>query len=397
MKLDRHMAAGPDPRALRPTPFDARTRPLNLVQDWIAWNGHATPGSLVSVEAEYFAIRNQSTLYDLSPMHKYRLRGPQAGLVVDRLVTRALGALVPGRVMYVIWCDEDGHVIDDGTLFRLGADDYRLCCQHPQLGWLADIAWGFDATVTDETDDLAALALQGPTSWAVLRAAGFDAAAGLRPFDHIGVGDVLVSRTGFTGDLGYELMVPPDGALALWDRLMAAGGDPGLRAIGWTAVNMARIEAGFLAPGIDFVPAHQALRPGRARTPFELGLGWMVDLDKGPFNGRRALAAAALAGPRWHHVALDIAGGAAATDALVYRGRREVGQVTSALWSPTAKRNIAFATLRAPHGGAVRDRLAVEIYLDKEGKWERRLAPATVVRPPFFRPARRGATPPGPF
>lgn len=383
-----------DPRALRPTPFDARTRPLSLAQDWIAWNGHATPGVLQTVEAEYFAIRNQATLYDLSPMHKYRITGRDAERVVNRLVTRDIRGLAPGRVAYAIWCDEDGHVIDDGTVFRLGAEGFRLCCQEPQLGWLGDIAWGFEVEISDESDALVGLALQGPTSWAVLRDAGFAGTEGLRPFDHGAFDGVRISRTGFTGDLGYELWITPDAALALWDRLWAAGRLHGLRAIGYAAVAMARVEAGFLATGVDYVSAHQALRRNRGRTPYELGLGRLVDLAKPHFNGRRALAAAQHA-PRWHLVGLDIDGPKAATDALVYRGRREVGQVTSALWSPTAKRNIAFAMLRAPYGGAVVDRLTVEIYHDKEGKWSRILAPARVVNPPFWRPARRSATPPG--
>ncbi|HUF55482.1 MAG TPA: aminomethyltransferase family protein [Thermohalobaculum sp.] len=389
----RASAAPPVPRGLVGTPFEPRLRDLSVAHAWADWSGRLSPSVLVEVEAEYFSIRNQASLFDISPMRKYRISGPDAARVADRLVTRSVGGLEPGRVAYVLWCDEDGMVIDDGTLFRLGDDDFRLCCQERQLGWLCDVAWGFDARIGDETDDIAALALQGPTAFAVLEAAGLDVPS-LRPFDFAEPEPGLtVSRTGFTGDLGYELWVRPDAALALWDRLWSAGETFGLRAIGSAALEIARIEAGFIQTGVDFQSIHAVERASRGRTPFELGLGRLVDFRKGHFNGRRALARHAVAGPRRRLVMLDIDGSKPARDALVHVGaRREAGHVTSAVWAPTAKRSIAFAELAAAH--AASDALRAEIYLQKEGKWERRWVRATVTDRAVWRPARARRTPP---
>jgi aminomethyltransferase len=386
------------PRGLLPTPFDPRTQPLNLAQSWIPWAGYASADRLESVEAEYFAVRNQATLYDVSPMRKYRVAGADAERVMNRLVARDLRKLRPGRVAYALWCDEDGMVVDDGTVFRFGSHDFRLCCQEPQLGWLHDVAWGFEARIEDESEAVAGLSLQGPASFAVLESAGFAEAATLRPFDFRELDGVLISRTGYTGDLGYELWAPADQALALWDRLWEAGRLHGLRPIGYAAVDMARLEAGFVATGRDYVSIHQALRPSRGRTPFELGHGKLVDFAKGHFNGRRALLRHLERGPRHALVALDVEGTKPATNALVYHRRRtEAGHVTSAHWSPTCKRNIALATLKAPYGTSTTSDLWVDIYRDKEGKWERTLAAARVVERLFFRHLRRAATPPGRF
>ncbi len=250
-------------------------------------------------------------------MHKYRVTGPRATAMLNRMVTRDLSRLRPGRVGYVIWCDEQGMVIDDGTLFRLGEEDLRLCCQEPMLDWLMEAAWDFDATVRDESHDLAGLALQGPTSFAVLADAGLDVAE-MKPFDYRGVGDDLaISRTGFTGDLGYELWMPWDRAVAVWDRLWEGGANQGLRAIGYDALNIARMEAGFLAAGVDFQPVHAVERLHRGQTPFELGLGRLVDFEKGHFNGRRALLAARKT-PRSLLLRLDVEGFKPAQGALIY-------------------------------------------------------------------------------
>jgi aminomethyltransferase len=287
-------------------------------------------------------------------------------------------------------------VVDDGTVFRFGPQDFRLCCQEPQLGWLHDVAWGFEARIEDESEAVAGLSLQGPTSFAVLEAAGFGEAAALRPFDFRELDGIVISRTGYTGDLGYELWAPADRALALWDRLWDAGKFHGLRPIGYAAVDMARLEAGFVATGRDYVSIHRALRPSRGRTPFELGHGKLVDFAKGHFNGRRALLRHAKRRPRHALVTLDVEGAKPATSALVYHRRRTgAGHVTSACWSPTCKRNIALATLTAPYGVGTTSDLWIDIYRDKEGKWERILAKARVVARPFFQHPRRSATPPG--
>lgn len=382
---------------LLPTAFHDRLAPFNRTQSWMGWSGYLSARRFGTVESEYFAIRNQSTLFDVSPMHKYRIRGPQALDVVNRLVTRNVAKMKDGRVGYSVWCDQDGQVIDDGTVFRFSATDFRLCCQAPQFSWLGDVAWGLEARVEDESDSVVGIALQGPTSASVLRRMGLDAVETLRPFDVVEAeAGLTLSRTGFTGDLGYELWCASGDALALFDRLAEAGREFGIRPIGYDAVEMARIEAGFLLPGVDFQSSHHALRPTRGRTPFELGLGRLVDFGKGHFNGRRALLKAQKDGPRHLLVGLEIEGHKPADGALVYkgRGRKEVGHVTSALWSPTCKRNLAIAEIAAE---AENETLSVEIYHDKEGKWERVMARARIVPRPFFDNPRRSATPPAAF
>ncbi|MCR9127011.1 MAG: aminomethyltransferase family protein [Rhodobacteraceae bacterium] len=380
---------------LVPGPVHDRIAALSRAQGWYGWAGHAAPSVLDTVEFEYFALRNQAALLDISPMHKYRVTGPGATAMLNRMVTRDVRRIAIGRVGYAVWCDEDGMVIDDGTLFRLAEDDWRLCCQEPMLSWLADACVGFDASVSDESHSIAGLALQGPTSFAVLRAAGFDVAR-LRPFDLTDAAPgIMVSRTGFTGDLGYELWTGWDEATALWDRLWRAGTDLGLRAIGYDAVNIARIEAGFLTAGVDFQPVHAVERLHRGKTPLELGLGRMVDMAKGHFNGRRALA-----GPRRHPRSLllrvDVEGFKPAQDALVYhRRRREVGHITSGVWSPTAKRNIALAHVAMPWARRHPPDLWAEIYTLQEGRWDRRMARLTPVKHSFYAPPRARATPPG--
>ncbi|WP_137700780.1 aminomethyltransferase family protein [Marimonas lutisalis] len=375
-------------------PVHDRLEALSRTRNWYGWAGYAAPASVESVEFEYFALRNQASLFDISPMHKYRLRGRQAEAVLNRLVTRDASKLRPGRVGYAVWCDEEGMVIDDGTLFRLADDDWRLCCQEPMLDWLAEAAWGFDVEIADESYSLAGLALQGPTSFAILDAAGLDVAH-LKSFDHAAAEpDLMISRTGFTGDLGYELWMPWDDATAVWDRIWTAGAHLGLRAIGYEAVNIARIEAGFLTAGVDFQPVQATERLNRGLTPFELGLGHMVDFSKGHFNGRRALLSAREA-PRSLLMRVDVEGFKPAQGALVYhRKRREVGHITSGIWSPTAKRNIALAHVATPYATRSPTQLWAEVYTQEEGRWEARMARLTPVEGAFFAPPRARATPP---
>jgi aminomethyltransferase len=214
-------------------------------------------------------VRNTATLFDLSPMMKYRIGGPDAERYLNRLLTRDVRKLKPGRVAYSIWCDDAGHVLDDGTLFRFGDQDFRLCSQERQLVWLTDSAAGFDVEIEDVTEEIAALALQGPTSAAILRRMGVAGIDDLRPFSMIEVplkdGRLIISRTGFTGDLGYELWVDPAFAEDLWDTLMEAGKLHGLRPIGSHALDLVRIEAGFIATNADYMAADQIIRRTRGR------------------------------------------------------------------------------------------------------------------------------------
>ncbi len=383
-----------DPKlGLIPGPFHKRLEEQNRAQNWYDWAGYAAPGVLDSVEFEYFALRNQASLFDISPMHKYRLTGPDTTAMLNRLVTRDVRKISVGRVGYAVWCDEEGMVIDDGTLFHLGDNDWRLCCQEQMLTWLLDAAWGFDVSVVDETHSVAGLSLQGPTSYAVLEAAGLDVSK-LKPFDLAQIDhSLMISRTGFTGDLGYELWCNWDKAEALWDRIWKGGAHQGLRAIGYEAVNLARIEAGFLTAGVDFQPVHATERLHRGQTPFELGLGRLVDFNKGHFNGRRELLSKRES-PRSLLMRFDVEGFKPSEGSLIYnRRKKEVGHITSGIWSPTAKRNIALAHVRMPDAGRSSG-LKAEIYTLQEGKWRTRMARLTLVTKAFFAPPRARATPP---
>ena len=391
------------------TPFHERARALSQLDAFVPWSGYTTVDVFTSVEQEYFAIRNSSSLYDLTPMVKYRIAGRQALAFLNRLVTRDLRRLAPGKVAYSVWCDDAGQLIDDGTVFCMSAAEYRLCTAERQLDWLRASAIGFDVEIREITEEVAALAVQGPTSCRLLRAAGLEAVERLKPFEHgefamaAAAGraavPVMVSRTGFTGDLGYELWMQPADAEAVWDALMEAGRTRALRPIGSRALNMARIEAGFLLPHLDFVSAAHTLHLGTERSPLELGLAWLVDFDKGHFTGRRALLAERKRGVRRQLVGLDVEGNKPAHNALLYSGRsgrKEVGSVTSATWSPTCKRNLALAMVDAPYI-ATGSTVWADIYLNRELVWERRMMRARVVERPFYAPARRRATPPAEF
>ena len=412
MTMAAPVAAGSDSRAAAQahfrtlrlgTPFQPRLDALAKTSDWYNWAGYRAPHSLWDEELEYFAIRSQCALFDISPMTKYRIEGPDAEAFCNKVTLRDVAKLKAGRVHYTAWCDDEGFVLDDGTLFRLSQTRFRLCSQERHLPWLLDSAAGFDVTVEEETEDVAGLALQGPTSFAVLRAAGFAGVErlkvfGLAAFPHEG-GTITISRTGFTGDLGYELFVGRECALSLWDRLVQAGELHGIRAIGYTALNRARLEAGLIVANADFVTAEQAVRSNRTRMPDEIGLGFMIDVQKGHFNGRRAiLEARARKTLRHVLVGLEIEGNIPAEHAVVYhRRKKEAGLVSAPMWSPMAKRNIAIASLEVPYGDTVTDDLWVEIYAMRELRYERLMKRARIVPRPFIKLERRTATPPADF
>ena len=383
------------------SPFYPRLAALDTINSWHEWKGYTTPDELYCAETEYFAVRNATGVFDLTPMTKYRIKGPDALAYVDRLVTRDMSKIKPGRVAYAVWCNDLGQVIDDGTIFHLKEGEYRLCSQERHYAWLQDSAVGFDVSVMEETADIAALAVQGPTSFAILSRMGLDGLGDLKPFglthfDFEGT-EMMVSRTGYTGDLGYELWIDPDKAEALWDKLFAAGEITGIRAIGTHALEHARIEAGYLAAYEDFLPAHATVRTGRTRSPLELGLEWLVDFKKPNFNGRRALAEEKRNGSTWRLVKLDIEGNKAANHSYIFgdaKANKNIGFVTSAAWSPVCKQNIALGTVRTPHGGTGTN-VWVEIYYQREMHWSRMMAKAEVVDKPFWFPRRRGVTPPG--
>lgn len=384
-----------------PTPFHERAAAFNQQHCWGRWKDYITANTYYDTATEYFAARNACSVFDLTPMTKHRISGPDALEFMNRLVTREVSKIKPGRVGYTVWCNDAGQVIDDGTIFHLEEGVYRLCSQEPQIDWLLTSAVGFDVEIIDETHDVAGLAFQGPTTCAALKRMGLEGIENLKPFgitefDFEGFA-LTVSRTGYTGDLGYELWVAPENAITLWDRLFEAGQMHGIRPIGSEALEILRIEAGFILAGVDFLPANEAVRPGRTRSPYELGLGWLVHLDKPYFTGKRALIKEKETGSRYVFAKLNIEGNKPAHQSFIFDKREKfAGTVTSAAWSPSAKVNIALASLEAPHGKPG-DPLLAEIYYQRELKWNRVMAPCTVVDGVFWDPDRRRQTPPPDF
>jgi aminomethyltransferase len=377
---------------------------------WKEWAGyHAVRSYGTVLEPEYQALRHAAGLLDVTPLYKYEVRGRGAADFLSWITVRDLRAFKPGRMTYLCWCDDDGKVLDDGTAARLDDDHFRLTAAEPALGWLERHARGFDVRIEDTSRELAALALQGPMSRRILaRACDADLAAlrwfGITPARFDGA-EGWISRTGYTGDLGYEIWVPQQRALAVWDAVLAAGRDFRLLPVGLDALDVARIEAGFIMNGVDYWSAHLCLLEARKSTPYEIGLGWTVKLEREPFLGQRALQAQRSRGVPWRLVGLvydweeyealhaafglppRVAAGAWRTPVPVYDARGEqVGYATSGAWSPLLKQNLALATVRAAHAGAG-TRLRIEATVE----FQRRRVGAVVTPLPFFEPERKRA------
>ncbi len=384
-----------------PSPFYSRQKEANKLKEWSRWSDYLSVPAYTCSSLEYFSARNSCGIFDLTPMVKHRISGPDALAYLNRLVTRDVSKIKPGRVGYSVWCTDQGQVIDDGTIFHLSEGVYWVCSQERQIDWFLTCAMGFDVEVNEITHDIAGLAAQGPTSCAILKKMGLQGIEELKPFglQHFQFEgtELMVSRTGYTGDLGYELWIDPEHAETLWDRLFEAGEYHGIMAMGSDALDMLRIEAGFILAGVDFLPAQEAVRPTHTRSPFELNLAWLVDLNKPVFNGRKALMAEKERGSRYNLVKLDIDGNKVAIDSYVYTSNgKRAGTVTSAMWSPSAKASIALASLETPHG-KIGEELKVEIYYKRELKWSRFMAPCRVVKDVFWDPPRKRQTPPGDF
>jgi aminomethyltransferase len=361
-------------------------------------------------EHEYNAIRNAAALIDVSPLFKYMVSGPDAARLVDRLITRDVSKMSVGQDFYTPWCDEFGHVIDDGTVSRLDEQLFRWTAADPSLRWFRQNAAGLRVTIDDVSEEIAALALQGPTSARVLRAAGAELDA-LKYFrvltSAIGGVTVDISRTGYTGDLGYEIWMPAANALRVWDVLMEVGRPFDIKPTGMLALAVARVEAGLLHIDVDFFGSKQALIPSQKYTPFEMGLERLVASDKGRFIGQQALNDERRRGPGRRIVGLDLdwtgveriyeavglpptVGATASRTAVpVYRSGRQVGRATTTTWSPVLKKMIALATIDRPHYS---EGTVVEIEVTVEAVRHR--VPAAVVPTPFFNPKRKTATPP---
>jgi aminomethyltransferase len=389
--------------------FDERALQLNVRRQWREWSGVFSASAYAPhIDIEYNAIRNAAALIDVSPLFKYRLSGPDAGRLVDRVVTRSAAGIAPGRVIYTPWCDGDGRVIDDGTVMRLDDGSWFWTAAEGQYRWLGLNARGLDVKVEDVTDALAALALQGPRSRDVLGSAAQTDLSDLRYFrrrtlEIAGVG-VDVSRTGYTGDLGYELWIPADGALRVWDALLESGVAYAIRPVGILALDVARVEAGLIMAGVDYTSVHRALTRQQSYSPFELGLGGQVDLDKDvPFVGRTALRRdEADGGPPRRLVGLELdwadlerlyarhgLSPALSTHAWrdeipVYDFGEQVGRATSGAWSLVLKKNLAIATVATR--SAV---IGTELEMEWSVEGERGRIGAEVVELPFFDPPRK--------
>ncbi len=385
------------------TAFHPRTSPLNRKMQWREWSGYFASSVYADAhDIEYNAIREAAALIDVSPLYKYLVSGPDALRLVDRVITRDATKLAVGGVLYTPWCDEHGKVVDDGTIHRLDERLFRWTAADPQLRWLRQNSTGLDVTITEETEATAALALQGPLSREVLEVATGESFDDLRYFrrraSKIGRVKVDVSRTGYTGDRGYEVWIPTAGAVAVWDSLMKAGAAYGIRPAGMLALDVVRLEAGLILLEVDYTSARHAMNPEQNYSPGEIGLGRLVDLDKAEFVGQLALRREAKAGgPARRLVGLqldwyDIEGlydeqglppainpSVDRSPVPVFAGGRQVGRATSRGWSPILKQAIALASV-PPQYEPVGSKLAVEWTV--EGRRGR--VGATVVDLPFL-------------
>ncbi len=392
---------------LKGSPFHERTFPMCQSWEWQAWSGYLSASSYSVVPyMEYYAIRHTAGLIDVSPLYKYRIRGKDALRVLNKIVTRDLRKFSKGHIVYAPWCDERGKVVDDGTIWNYGDGTFRLTSAQPSLKWIEDNAVGLDVQAEDVSEDIGTLALQGPSSRAILRDAAGPVLDKLRFFRFANATidgiPVEISRTGYTGDLGYEIWVARDKALPLFDAMMKYGAPHHMQLAGQRAMDACRIEAGFVLAEVDYVHARSALIDEQRYTPFELGLDWTVAMDKGPFVGRAALAEELRAGVARRTVGIEIDWATASTfftdlglppqppsepwadKVPVYAGMRQVGWATSGTWSPTLKKYIGIATVKSAYA-----RTGTPLEFELEVEWERKRAPAVVVERPFYDPPYR--------
>jgi len=396
---------------LKLSPFFDRTSKLNESQEWRRWSGYLSATNYgLTHENEYFAIRTKAALLDITPLYKYLIEGPDAQRFLDRLVTRNINICKVGQVMYTPWCDEDGKVIDDGTVQRLSERKFRITSAEPNLEWLEYNAAGMDLTISDDSVTTAAVALQGPNSRDILNAVSSDSLDSLKffwmmdtMFNNI---PVSISRTGYTGDLGYEIWMDPNDALFIWDLLLEKGKPYGITPTGLQALDIARIEAGLILLDVDYISSRHAIVESRKSSPYELGLGWAVKIKKKYFIGKQALEREVTRGPEWEFVGIEIqwtelenhyrnvglAPGlpstAWRTSTPLYYNHEQVGYATSGAWSPILKRYIALAHVKSAF--AVED---TELQFELKVEHFRKLTAAKVVKTPFFDPERKRSCP----
>ena len=396
---------------LKVSPFFERTSKLNESQEWRRWSGYLAATSYeLTHENEYFAIRTKAGLLDITPLKKYIVEGPDSQQVLDRLVTRNIGICKIGQVMYTPWCDENGKVIDDGTVQRLSENKFRITSAEPNLEWIESNSIGMNVVVKDDSFTTAALALQGPNSRAILNSISSKSLDSLKFFWMIETTfediPVSISRTGYTGDLGYEIWMDPNDALNVWDILIDKGNPFGITPTGLHALDVARIEAGLILLDVDYISSRHALIESRKSSPYELGLGWAVKMKKENFIGKQSLLKELNHKSGWSFVGIEIewpefenhyrnvglAPGlpstAWRTSTPLYNQNEQVGYATSGTWSPILKRYIALAHIKskyAEEGSELKFELKVEHF--------RKLTKATVVKTPFFDPERKRSCP----
>lgn len=396
---------------LRTTAFHPRTSALCEGQNWRRWAGYLAASSYeLTHDREYHSIRNAAALIDISPLFKYHISGPDADRLIDRVITREVARCAVGQVVYTPWCDHDGKVIDDGTVARLDTSRFRMTAAEPTFRWLGDNARGLVADIEDVTDEIAALALQGPNARVILERAAQTDLAPLRFFRlqevTIAGGRVTVTRTGYTGDLGYELWMPWGQALAVWDALIETGAPYGITPAGMLALDQARIEAGLLLADVDYVSSRKAYIDAQKSTPLELGLGWTIGRNKESFNGHRAIHAEQQRGPSWKFVGIDVDWPSfealfashrlaprisnvpvRASIPLYHPGSgAQVGYASSSTWSPLLKRYLALAHVEARFADA-----GTALHFEVTVEHQRKRALAHVRELPFFNPERKRA------
>lgn len=393
------------------TPFHERTLALCESLNYREWSGYYTVSAYETHhDHEYNAIRNAAALIDISPLFKYRVTGKDATRLVDRIITRDVRKISVGQVVYTPWCDEHGKVIDDGTVSRLEENVYRWTAADPSLRWLTQNSIGLDVQLEDISESVAALALQGPTSGRLLRSVADAEIENLKYFrvTHGSIAGVQVdiSRTGYTGDLGYEIWVDANDALRVWDALVESGGPFDIKPAGMLALDVARIEAGLLLIDIDFNSSKKALIDEQKYSPFEMGLTRLVNLDKNNFVGQQALVRESKRALRKQIVGLEVdwieverhfeaVGLPPAVSAIasrvavpVFKNGKQIGKATSTTWSPVLKKMIGLATLRnefAKPGANVEIEITVEAVRHRVG--------ARVARTPFYNPKHKTAIP----
>ena len=393
---------------LKGTPFHSRTAPLMQgLNNWRRWSGYNVASCYeLYPEREYWAIRNSAALLDITPLYKYLITGPDALRLINRVVTRDVTKCAVRQVMYTPWCDDAGKVVDDGTVSRLEEQVFRVTSAEPSLRWFAENAPGLRVKIEDVTDSLAALALQGPSSRTLLQKIADLNLDQLKYFRlataRLSGIPATISRTGYTGDLGYEIWLEPQYAERLWDVLIDVGAPYGLTPTGILALDLARVEAGLIMLDVDYTSARAATIEAQKSSPFELGLGWAVSLKKDNFVGRRALVAEQARPPAWRLVGVEVEWESlerlyndvglppqlptttTRVSVPIFSGGRQIGYASSSCWSPVLKKYIALAHLEASH--ATPDTLVfMEVTVEHQRKW----AAARVAKTPFFDPERK--------